>query len=376
MVDQLPANIRRHGTGFRAVVSRGGERRRSPTFATIKQAEEWRDRFVAAAGGDGALLTFDAAHKQLVVELQLVAARADTLKFYERVHANLLQHFRGDTIIATLTAKDVQQFIAARLARVSPQTVTHKDLPLLRRYVRFAIRLGQVQRDPFLDVRAPRARKGRFDALSGAEVADILRRMREHGSTEGQKARANRDADIVELLFLTGLRRSELARLRVHDIDEDNMRLFVDGKTGNSYVPIAAPVLAILQRMKLRAKKDGRLVTSVHAIEDTLDLWRERLNLRKLSAHVLRHSFGTALARANESPYVLRDLLRHATLQQSARYLHAQGDQGIGAVERLAQRLRPPAPHRTDAPAPRPNAPVSSDRTPPRSPEADRPADG
>lgn len=340
----LPECIRRHGRGYRAVVSDCGLRKYGPTFDTVAEAERWRDDYRAALRGDGAPLTFAGARQQLDTELRLVAARPATFEFYDDLHRNLLTHWKDTDVLGAVTGASIRDFIAARLLAVSPQTVRFKDLPLLRRYLRFAQKLGQLPRDPFVDVRLPKARRQRFDSMPAADIAAVLHKIRSAGNSAGQKERAARDADLIEFLFLTGLRRSELCRLRRGDFDTRNGRLFVEGKTENAYLPLTVELQPLAARMLARCLPDGRLVRGIAFLDEVFRRWRKFD--RRLKAHVMRHSFATALARGGASPYVLRDLLRHSTLTQSARYLHAQSDHAVHAIDQLARQLRQPPPDR------------------------------
>jgi len=219
-----------------------------------------------------------------------------------------------------------------------------------------------------LDVRPPKARKQRFDALPDAAMVEVLGRMRAWGETAGQRARANRDADLVELLLATGLRKAELARLRKADVDLAARRMFVEGKTDDVYVPIAEEIVPVLERMLARAFRDGRLIRSAGTVEELFKAWRRRLGLPKFSAHMMRHSLGSSLAAAGVDPFVIRDALRHATLTQSARYVHAAQGRVDRAVDDLMRRLRqqpPLPPTRRESTA---NGSPATARMPPQTP--------
>lgn len=350
---RLPRNIRQHGDGFRAVVGRDGTRYRSPTFDTIERAVAWRDAFtrIRAQSPILAPLTLARGLELIHADLEATAARADTFAFY-RNHARILFAGLGgaDVLVQSIDPDAIRRYVSARRAAgVAPGTIVGKELFVLRRILRLATAAGYVLvGDPFQGVRLPRGRAGRFDVLTRERVAELVAAMRVH-----RARKAGWHADLVELLFATGLRRSELARLRVVDIDLDAGRIFVDGKTGNRYQPFGAALVPVLRRLVAAAQPDGRLVRSYRTVERLFETWQRRLGEPRFTPHVMRHSYATAMA-ALVDPFELMALMDHKSLKQTSRYYHARGVAVRAALDRL--RLDPP-------PAPRTSTGPAADRS-------------
>lgn len=331
---KLPPNIRRHGAGYRAVVAVDGVRHRSPVLPTVDRAVTWLAAFRRANRPDALPEPTLADGLELILDdLAATAARPATVAFYRNHARPLLRGLGGpQTLLADIRASDLRRYVSGRLAAgVAAQTVVSKELFALRRMLRLARDAGHDLPDPFRGLRLPRFRTGRFAVLEHEQVAAILAKMR-------ADPRAGRHADLVELIYGTGLRLSEVARLRVENVELEARRLAVDGKTGHRYQPIGEHLVPVLTRLCASAR-GGRLA-SVRTLERLFPRWQRRLQEPRFSCHVLRHSYATALAPLL-SPWELMTLLGHATVTQTARYFHGRTDAVRGALDSL--RPDPPA---------------------------------
>lgn len=350
----LPKHIRAHGSGFRAVLTNNGERIRSRTFPTVEAAQQWlalvlpdRDRLAELPTH----LTLAQCMATLRSELRDVDARPGTFDFYETHAKSLINGLGGDGVrIDAVTTRDVQDYINERRdAGVSGATIVRKELAVLRRFLKIARAAGVVlPQDCMAGLRTPKVLTTRFGYLTPKQIADILAAMR--ADTRGQ---GKFWADVVELLFQTGIRRAELVRLRVEDIDIEQGRIFIDGKTQPRHQTFGKALEPVLLRLIAAAQADGRIVKKEDAVIWAFTTWRRKLKLREFSPHVLRHSYGTAMAE-RVSQWQLMGLMGHSNLKQTATYYHARGDDVRDALDGLAHDL---------------HAPPSSGASPPQSPE-------
>lgn len=324
--ESLPAYVRRHGLGYRAVITsrRTGERARSTTMHTVREVEEWIQIFKLAETLPIEKLTLTLAGGLRLIELDLEAtdARQATFDYYRDTARTLFRELGGDhQHVDAVGPEQLQAYISKRKAAgVSPATIVRKELFVLRRLLKLARAGGYLVRpDPFVGIRMPKVRTTRFEVLTRDRIAELVGKMR--ASTQREAAW---HADLVELLFCTGLRRAELERLRVADIDFAAGRLFVDGKTDARYQPIGEGLEPALRRLIADALPDGRLIVSHRTLEKLFERWKKRLGEPRFSAHVLRHSYATALAH-HVSPWELMALMGHSSLEQTARYYHGRG---------------------------------------------------
>lgn len=262
-----------------------------------------------------------------------------------------MAHFGEATALHRIGHADVAAFVTQRLAAgIAPSTVAKRDVQVLRRMFKLAREAGYpLPVDPFAKLKLPQVRTGRFEFLTQRRVAELVAAMRKH-----KAPLAGWHADIVEFLFGTGLRRAELFRLRVRDIDFDAGRIFVDGKVRPRYQTFGRTLEPVLRRLVAEAK-GGVIVPHPTGLEQAFTTWQKRLGEPRLTCHTLRHSFGTAMAE-HVTPFDLMGLMGHSTLSQTSRYFHARGDAVRGALDLL--RLDPPTPAPSKTPdEPGPTAP-------------------
>lgn len=139
------------------------------------------------------------------------------------------------------------------------------------------------------------------------------------------------------LIWRTSLRRAEVARLRVQDIDLPARRIFVEGKTNNRYRPIAKALVPALERLIATADADGRIVSGIRKIENLFARWGERLGIPKFSPHVLRHGFATDLLNRGVPLPQVASLMGHTGVRMLDRYFHEQDAALRDAVDSLGR---------------------------------------
>lgn len=344
----LPPRVRAHGAGYRAVAVILGKRCYSPTFPTVGEAQEWLRTREVIVHVDGPL-TLRGGLDLLLGDLAETNAAHGTRDFYERAHFELVQVFGADTRLDRLDAKAIRHYIDVRKRRgVGLQTIVQKELGTLRRIVRLAIVSGRLGRDPTAGVKLPRVRGARFNTIAAEEVERAIATIREQNQDH---------ADIVELVWRTSMRRAEVARLRVRDIDLQMRTIYVHGKCVDRYRPIATQLVPAVERLVARATPDGRIVSSVRKVEKLFDYWRKKLGLAAFSPHVLRHGFASDLLNRGTPPMVVASLMGHNGLRMLGRYYHA-GSALRDAVDSLGQdtprrSTRPPDATGQDPQAPR-----------------------
>lgn len=138
---------------------------------------------------------------------------------------------------------------------------------------------------------------------------------------------------ILMTVYGSGLRLSEVAKLKVMDIDSKNMRILIrQGKGGKDrYAILSQANLEILREYWKKCRpshwlfegreKDSHI--SKRAIQDMFSAARERANIKKdVSIHTLRHCFATHLLEADTNIFHIKQLMGHSNIRTTARYLH------------------------------------------------------
>ncbi len=138
---------------------------------------------------------------------------------------------------------------------------------------------------------------------------------------------------ILMTIYGSGLRLSEIAVLKVSDIDSRNMRIFIEqGKGGKDrYALLSQSNLEVLREYWKQYKPKYWLFEGAengsHISKRTVqDIFKKYLNkagiAKDATVHTLRHSFATHLLEGGTNLFYIRDLLGHATIRTTARYLH------------------------------------------------------
>ncbi len=361
----LPPHVRRHGaSGFRAVLRINGRRHYGPTFRTPEEAATYVARFldIREQHRDGpAIVTLQQASARLLDSMRAAGLRDDSLAYYRKYLAVFCRQWGATTPLHEITTREVRLYVLKRERQVSPQTIHGKELQVAGRLFRWAIGERLLHRNPLDGIKAPRFRRPRFEALPRDAVLRIVDQILASGMPQ-----ARLHADVVLLLFLTGLRLAEIARLRVCDWrpDRDSGTLFVDGKTDNRYQPVPRALRPTIERLLAGKAPEAPLVGDGkrRLVSRILELWRARLGLPHLSAHVLRHSYATAMVRLGVDAFRLQVLMGHRSITQTQRYFHAAGPDLQDAAERLGGRT--PASRGSRAREPGRQAPRAASRPP------------
>jgi len=266
----------------------------------------------------------------------------NTLQAYRRdlsAFALWLCESQNKSLDAAQTA-DILGWQADQHARIKASTANRR-LAALKRYYTWALRQGRVKADPCLALHAAK-KTARFPkTLSEAQVEALL------DAPNVDQTLGLRDRAMLETLYATGLRVSELVNLAQHDVSlNDGVVRVVMGKGGkdrlvplgaqaldwiSQYLRVARPILCGARRC------DALFVTQRAAAMTRQMFWQlvkkyaQRADVRTpLSPHVLRHAFATHLLNHGADLRVVQLLLGHADISTTQIYTHV-------AHERLKQ---------------------------------------
>ncbi len=219
----------------------------------------------------------------------------------------------------------------------APLTIRRK-LAAIASFYAFLQDTGQVTLNPARGVPLPKVAK----ALPACLSDDQARRLLEAAHTPWHRA-------MIALLLFAGLRRSELAAITLEDLDLEEGQLLVRGKGAKQrVVPLMSVVVeAIRKYLSCRPQTESKhlFVSRVggrpiheRVIGRMLGrvLTEARLDEEGITPHRIRHTFATHLIRNGVDVRTVQELLGHADLQTTARYLHSDTRAKQEAVARLA----------------------------------------
>ena len=250
-------------------------------------------------------------------------------------HRQLLaQHSKTiDEKLISCEQLTVREFLAYLYAQNYTKSTTARKLATLRSFYKFLIRRGLVSQTPLQQIRTPKQEKRLPKCL---DLEQVQKLMDAPGDADILSAR---DKAMLEVLYSSGIRVSELVELDMADIDLQEGVLRVKGKgRKDRLTPIGSQAIAAVQRYfemrmmepKLQSKTTGRVFLNKHG--DSLSTRSVRRKLDKylvsagldpgISPHTLRHSFATHLLNNGADLRSVQELLGHQSLSTTQVYTH------------------------------------------------------
>ena len=284
-----------------------------------------------AAGDDAGGRLIDAFCDQLWLQDGLAQA---SLASYRRDlagwHAWLAR--RGRSLL-DVGRGDLEQWLADQFAAKAKATSVARRLSALRRFYRMQLDNGVIGEDPTLRVRAPKKPRRLPKQLSEVQVEALL------AAPDVQTPLGLRDRAMLETLYATGLRVSELVGLKLSQVSVAAGVVRIVGKGSKErLVPVGDEALAWMVRyladvrsaLAAGAKRDEVFLTERRAPMTRQAFWalikryavRAGIAKTALSPHVLRHAFATHLLNHGADLRVVQLLLGHADITTTTIYTH------------------------------------------------------
>ncbi|MEY8778963.1 tyrosine-type recombinase/integrase [Allomuricauda sp. XS_ASV26] len=214
---------------------------------------------------------------------------------------------------------------------VSNRTINRK-ISSLQAYYKFLLKIGEITVSPMVKHRALKTEKKIEVPFSEKEMESVLSEIPFEDDFEGE-----RDKLIIELLYATGMRRTELVNLKIQDLDLAGHQLKVLGKRNKErIIPLLhSTVRQINTYLDKRSELQSRSNTSYLLLtKDGLKIY-ETLVYRtinkyfslvspkvKKSPHILRHTFATHLLNRGADLNSVKELLGHSSLASTQVYTH------------------------------------------------------
>lgn len=279
----------------------------------------------------------DAYLRHLTIERGL---SAHTIAAYRRDLAGYTAWLAADGVtgIDAVTLEHVTRFVSDRASADPPPAAT--SLARLQSSVRglhrFLVREGVEDADPTGRLRPPKLPQRLPKALTIDQVEQLLQ-------TPDDTVTGLRDRALLELLYATGARVSEVVQLDVDDVQRDDELLRVRGKGSKErIVPVGSYARAALDAYLTRARPElARRGTATprlflgargaplsrQSVWLVLQQAAERAQLTAhVSPHTLRHSFATHLLQGGADVRVVQELLGHASVATTQIYTHVSVD--------------------------------------------------
>jgi integrase/recombinase XerD len=268
-------------------------------------------------------VTLDVAVEQYLADEQLSGKSAATIQ----AHRNALQQFGkfwGRKDLREATAGDLDTYAREVLGRVSRETAYAYLAPVRALFRHLAVR-NVLLIDPSRLLPMPRMANRPLGRILSQDEMKRLLESSDVTSTVGLRDRA-----LLELLYSTGLRLSEVQKLRIADIGEDAVtvrqgkgakdRVVPLGKQASEWVRKhiheARPpgVEEVFVTLRGRPFGKGRLRQVIHGLG-------VRAGIPEVTCHAIRRTMATALLRAGANPKEVSEILGHGDLKSLSRYI-------------------------------------------------------
>lgn len=239
---------------------------------------------------------------------------------------------KGNKSIDSADKADLLEFIAGRVEGGAKPRSTARQLSSFRRFFRYIMREGMREVDPTADIDMPRIGRSLPKTLTEDEVEALL------NAPNTDEPLGHRDRAMLELLYATGLRVSELINLRQSQVNFNQGVLRILGKGDRErLIPLGdesqrwlrdfidGPRMEILlerQTDYLFPTRRGDRMTR-QAFWHIIKRYAEKANVhKKMSPHSLRHAFATHLLNRGADLRVVQLLLGHSDLSTTQIYTH------------------------------------------------------
>ena len=235
--------------------------------------------------------------------------------------------------ILTISHQEVRSWMLALMEQGSEAKTVNRKLSVLRSFYKFLQREELIQGNPMVHIKAPRIPK-RLPIVVDEQKMDSLLDS-EHIFEDNFGGIRNRL--ILELLYGTGMRLSELVYLTDQDVNLYEQYIKVLGKRNKErMIPVGSPLIKLIKeymREKLSQNFDNKarslIVTNEGNNAYPQFIYRiVKLSLSQISTqakrspHILRHSFATALLNRGADLNAIKELLGHSSLAATQVYTH------------------------------------------------------
>ena len=258
-----------------------------------------------------------------------------TLTAYQSDLSRFIAHLTEQQCLTSVDGvrhSHIRSWIVQQMQDGQSTRSINRRLSCLKTYFRFLQKRGLITKDPMKKVVAPKTGKRIPVFLQENEMAALFRDVPFDPDYTGQLHRL-----LLETIYATGMRRSEVANLKISDLDLDRQVFRVSGKGNKDRLAPFAPYLSAqlehfltLRRDAFPGNKEPWLFLNKKGLqispENIYYIVHKHLSavttVEQRSPHVLRHSFATHLSNRGADLNAIKELLGHASLAATQVYMH------------------------------------------------------
>jgi integrase/recombinase XerC len=231
-----------------------------------------------------------------------------------------------------VTSHDIRAWIVSMLDNNYSTISVHRKISCLRVFYRYLRKEGVIKNDPLEKVVLPKRKKHLPVFIEEEAINNLL-----DNYSFGESFAGIRNRTIVELLYVTGMRRAELIGLKDNDVDLADGSLKVTGKRNKQrIIPVVKPFIKRLEEyIRVRNENVETVTNGWFFITDkgnklydkyvynTVNNYLSMVTtIEKKSPHILRHTFATHMLNHGADLNSIKELLGHANLSATQIYTH------------------------------------------------------
>ena len=296
------------------------------------------------------------AIKAFVMHLQVERnASHETIRNYRSdLHqlTKFLQRTKHETVpihIDTVTGDDIRAYLHSLDQQGEKASSLARKLACLRSFFRFLVREGHLRKNPTENLRSPKLPKPLPRVLTKDDAAALME------FPTGQSPLSLRDRALLETMYSTGARVSEVVGINLDDVNETDGIVCLRGKGRKErMVPIGDLALHAIREYRKSLKpsarighlsspmflnhRGGRITT--RSVARMVSRYSSRLVGGAVSPHALRHSYATHLLDEGADLRSIQEMLGHASLSTTQKYTHLAMDQLLAVYDSAHPRAR------------------------------------
>ncbi len=285
-------------------------------------------------------MTNSVAKLDLFFEMLIVerGVAKNTLESYRRDLLALSQYLKSDTLI-NVSTDDLKAYLSSLHADGLSARSVARHISSIKQFYRFLVLEGIISQDPTTKISTPRQAKNLPKILTETDIGALLSTAAENDSPEGYRLTA-----LLETLYATGLRVSELMTLTHEAFSYETDTLIVKGKGAKErIVPLGKHARNALKKYIgirphfLAAQKSSKWLFPSSSAEGHLTRQRfgqllkqlaidAGLDPSKISPHVVRHAFATHLLSHGADLISVQKMLGHSDISTTQIYTHVLQD--------------------------------------------------
>lgn len=227
--------------------------------------------------------------------------------------------------------KDIRMFLAQQISEGRTERSVNRKLSSLKTFFGYLHYIGALEENPAAQIKGLKHYPKVQIPLSEKETEQLLEPEVFSDDFSGV-----RDSLMLELLFQTGMRRSELMNLELRKIDFDKKEIKILGKRKKErIVPVTSELLSLINKYVAEVEKEGFVLDKELLLTDKgMKLYpkyiynkvkenMERVTSKnKKSPHILRHSFATQFLKKGAELNAVKEILGHSSLAATQVYTH------------------------------------------------------